>query len=82
MRKVGVGNHNNSLFDVVRFWVYAEAKPGSMNEWHKRVRVYAQTRNVDFRRPLPVRELDKLALSVSTWVWSGGGADASQDVDA
>ena len=29
--------------------------------------------NVEFRRPLPVDEVDKLALSVSTWVWSGGG---------
>ena len=71
--KVGVGNRNNSLFDMVRFWAYAEAKPGSMHDWHERVRVYAQTRNVDFRRPLPVGEVNKLALSISTWVWSGGG---------
>ena len=71
--KVGTGNRNNSLFDVVRFWAYAAGKPGSMHEWHERVRVYAQTRNVDFQRPLAVREVDKLALSVSTWVWSGGG---------
>ena len=70
---VRIGNRNNSLFDVARFWSYAEAKPVSMHEWHERVRVYAQTRNVDFRRPLPLREVDKLALSVSTWVWSGGG---------
>ena len=70
---VEAGNRNNSLFDVVRFWSYAEAKPGSMREWHERVRVYAQRRNVEFRRPLPVVEVDKLALSVSTWVWSGGG---------
>ena len=71
--KVGVGNRNNSLFDVVRFWSYAKAKPGDMHVWHEQVRVYAQTRNVEFQRPLPVREVDKLALSVSTWVWSGGG---------
>ena len=71
--KVGAGNRNNSLFDVARFWAYAAGKPGSMHEWHERVRVYAQTRNVDFQRPLAVREVDKLALSVSTWVWSGGG---------
>ena len=71
--KVRIGSRNNSLFDVVRFWAYAEAKPVSMHDWHERVRVYAQTRNVDFRRPLPLREVDKLALSVSTWVWSGGG---------
>ena len=69
----GSATATNSLFDVVRFWAYAEAKPESMHDWHERVRVYAQTRNVDFRRPLPVREVDKLALSVSTWVWSGGG---------
>ena len=71
--EVGPGNRNNSLFDVVRFWAYAEAKPQSMHAWHERVRAYAQTRNVEFRRPLPVEEVDKLALSVSTWVWSGGG---------
>lgn len=71
--EVRIGNRNNSLFDVVRFWAYAKAKPVSMHDWHERVRVYAQTRNVDFRQPLPVQEVDKLALSVSTWVWSGGG---------
>ena len=71
--EVEPGNRNNSLFDMVRFWSYAEAKPGSMHEWHERVRVYAQSRNVEFRRPLLVEEVDKLALSVSTWVWSGGG---------
>lgn len=70
---VGVGNRNNSLFDVVRFWSYAKAKPESMHVWHELVRVYAQRRNLEFRRPLPVQEVDKLALSVSTWVWSGGG---------
>ena len=73
LEKVGPGNRNNSLFDVVRFWAYAEVKPVSMHEWHEQVRVYAQARNVNFRRPLPVEEVDKLALSVSTWVWSGGG---------
>ena len=71
--QVEPGSRNNSLFDVVRFWSYAEAKPGSMHDWHDRVRVHAQGRNVEFRRPLPVGEVDKLALSVSTWVWSGGG---------
>ncbi len=71
--EVEPGNRNNSLFDVVRFWAYAAGKPGSMHDWHERVRVYAQSRNVEFRRPLPVDEVDKLALSVSTWVWSGGG---------
>lgn len=71
--EVDPGNRNNSLFDVVRFWSYAEVKPQSMHVWHERVRVYAQSRNVEFRRPLPVEEVDKLALSVSTWVWSGGG---------
>ena len=44
-----------------------------MHAWHERVRVYAQRRNLEFRRPLPVEEVDRLALSVSTWVWSGGG---------
>ena len=73
LSQVGTGNRNNSLFDVVRFWSYAEEKPPSMHDWHERVRVYAQTRNVEFRQPLPVDEVDKLALSVSTWVWSGGG---------
>ena len=57
--EVRIGNRNNSLFDVTRFWSYAEAKPVSMHEWHERVRVYAQTRNLDFRRPLPLREVDK-----------------------
>ena len=70
---VPVGNRNNSLFDVVRFWAYAAPKPGSVAEWHDQVRTYAQTRNGDFRQPLPVQEVTKLALSVSTWVWSGGG---------
>ena len=71
--QVEVGNRNNSLFDVVRFWSYAEAKPQNMHVWHEQVRVYAQSRNLEFRRPLPVDEVNKLALSVSTWVWSGGG---------
>ena len=71
--RVEAGNRNNSLFDVVRFRAYAEAKPASMHDWDEWVRVYAQTCNVEFRQPLPVGEVDKLALSVSTWVWSGGG---------
>ena len=71
--QVEVGNRNNSLFDVVRFRAYAADKPASMHDFHEQVRVYAQTRNLEFRRPLPVQEVDKLALSVSTWVWSGGG---------
>ena len=70
---VDVGNRNNSLFDVTRFWAYAKAKPESMHVWHGLVWEYAQARNVEFRRPLPVQEVDRLALSVSTWVWSGGG---------
>ena len=70
---VEAGNRNNSLFDVVRFRAYAADKPASMHDWHEWVRVYAQTRNVELRQPLPVEEVDKLALSVSTWVWSGGG---------
>ena len=71
--QVGIGNRNNSLFDVVRFRAYAADKPASMHDWNEEVRAYAQTRNVEFRRPLLVAEVDKLALSVSTWVWSGGG---------
>jgi len=71
--QVEPGNRNNSLFDVVRFRAYAANKPASMHDWHEWVRVYAQGRNVEFKRPLPVGEVDKLALSVSTWVWSGGG---------
>ena len=71
--KVEPGNRNNSLFDVVRFRAYAADKPASMYDWDEWVRVYAQGRNLEFRRPLPVSEVDKLALSVSTWVWSGGG---------
>ena len=70
---VPVGNRNNTLFDAVRFWAYAEMKPSSMSTWYDAVRIYAQSRNVDLRRPLPVREVDRLALSVSSWVWCGGG---------
>ena len=70
---VRVGNRNNTLFDVVRFWGYAKPKPATSVEWDAAVRLYAQTCNVDFQRPLPVREVDRLARSVSTWIWSGGG---------
>ena len=71
--EVEPGNRNNSLFDVVRFRAYAADKPAGMHDWHEWVRVYAQSRNVEFKWPLPVQEVDRLALSVSTWVWSGGG---------
>lgn len=73
-----VGNRNNTLFDAVRFWAYAEMKPSSMSTWYDAVRIYAQSRNVDLRRPLRVREVDRLALSVSSWVWCGGGPSGNR----
>ena len=75
---VTVGNRNNTLFDAVRFWAYAEMKPSSMSTWYDAVRIYAQSRNVDLRRPLRVREVDRLALSVSSWVWCGGGPSGNR----
>ena len=64
---------NTSLFDVVRYWAYAEGKPASMAAWDDAVRIYANTRNLEFPAPLKVPEVNKLALSVSSWVWNGDG---------
>ena len=67
------GFRNTALFDAVRYFSYSTEKPSSMHDWQEQVRIHANTRNIQFRQPLPVREVDRLALSISTWVWSGGG---------
>ena len=64
---------NTSLFNVVRCWAYREPKPATATAWDAAVRIYANTRNIEFPAPLKVHEVERLALSISSWVWSGGG---------
>lgn len=67
------GSRNNALFDHLRFWAYAQDKGRHPEAWHPRVRRIALQYNAAFPDPLPVREVEATAYSVSTWTSAGGG---------
>ena len=73
--QVQEGRRNVSLFDAVRFWVYAVPSRGTdLDGWNRRVLVQALELNRRFPDPLPVDEVRQTAYSISTWCWSGGGS--------
>ena len=68
------GARNLRLFDAIRFWCYSINKGLDVHSYLRRVRVHALECNRRLQEPLPAAEVVVLALSVSTWCWSGGGA--------
>ncbi len=64
---------NNALFDVVRWWTYAQDRGQSLQAWYERVTAYALHNNERFPVPLEQWEACKVAYNVATWTWSGGG---------
>ena len=68
------GARNSRLFDAVRFWAYSVNKGLDLHGYMRRVRVHAMACNRRLPEPLSADEVQGLALSVSTWCWSGGGA--------
>ena len=74
LERVQRGVRNLRLFDAVRFWCYSINKGLDVHAYLRRVRVHALECNRRLPEPLPAAEVVVLALSVSTWCWSGGGA--------
>ena len=74
LERVQRGARNLRLFDAVRFWCYSINKGLDVHAYLRRVRVHALECNRRLPVPLPAAEVVGMALSVSTWCWSGGGA--------
>lgn len=71
LEEVRPGGRNDSLFDAVRFWAYAQDMGRDLGGWKRRCRVRALEENERFPFPLPEREVCRtVALSVATWTWS------------
>ena len=73
LETVQPGGRNVALFDHVRFWAYAQDKGADLDSWSARVRRIALQCNARFPDPLPDDEVRRLAWSVASWTWSGGG---------
>ena len=74
LEKIQKGARHYALFDVVRFWAYAQDKGRSLESWIGRVNAFAQSQNARF--PVPQKEAEverKIAYSIGTWTWAGGG---------
>ena len=67
------GGRNNALFDHVRFWAYPQDKGTDLDSWSARVRRIAAQLNACIPEPLPDGETCKIAWSVASWTWAGGG---------
>ena len=74
LERVQRGQRNMRLFDAIRFWCYSINKGLDVHAYLRRVRVHALECNRRLPEPLPSAEVVTLALSISTWCWSGGGA--------
>ena len=74
LERVQRGARNLRLFDAIRFWCYGTNKGLDVHAYLRRVRVHALECNRRLPEPLPAAEVVAMALSVSTWCWSGGGA--------
>ena len=72
----GQGRHY-ALFDNVRFRAYGDIDGfrdrGSLDRWIAHVKRIAFEHNARFPEPKAHKDVVKLAYSVSTWVWDGGG---------
>ena len=67
------GGRNNALFDHLRFWAYAQDKGANLDSWSARVRRIAAQLNARIPTPLPDDEAHRVAWSVASWTWAGGG---------
>ena len=65
---------NSALFDVLRWWAYAQDRGADLDRWYETVTAYATTNNGRFPDPLEAPEVRKLAYNVGSWTWSGHGA--------
>ena len=74
LERVQRGARNLRLFDAIRFWTYSINKGLDVHDFMRRVRVRGLECNRRLPVPLPAHEVVVMALSVSTWCWSGGGA--------
>ena len=79
------GHRNAALFDVVRWWSYAQDRGTVLRDWRRIVLDYAMQRNQEFPLPLPTNpnakdgplpddEVAHLAHSISTRTWKATGA--------
>ena len=71
---VAEGARNASLFDVLRWWSYAQDRGAVLAHWYDQVRDHALQHNERFPAPLPAWEVRKVAYNVASWTWSGHGA--------
>jgi len=83
---VAIGDRNQAVFDVTRWWAYPQwcewvdsHALADVAGWHALVLERAQRFNQQLRVPIgkhpgdDPRELEKTAYSISTWIASGGG---------
>ena len=73
LETVREGGRNVALFDHVRFWAYVQDKGVNLDSWSARVRRIAAQCNARFPDPLPDDEVRRLAWSIASWTWAGGG---------
>ena len=71
---IAEGARNASLFDVLRWWSYAQDRGAVLAHWYDEVRDHALQHNERFPAPLPAWEVRKVAYNVASWTWSGHGA--------
>ena len=66
----GLGRNVN-LFDKTRQWAYKTVRTNDWNyiEWSEAVFNKADIYNSDFRKPLPLSEVNSTAKSISKWTW-------------
>ena len=69
LNKVWPSERNNALFDVVRFWAYAQSRGADIDQWYARVQAFALDANDAFPIPLSEDEVWTLSFSISTWTW-------------
>lgn len=68
------GGRNNAQFGHVRFWAYAQDKGADLDAWADQVSRIASQFNESFPIPLAAKEVSKIARSVASWNWAGGGS--------
>ena len=73
LTSVRPGGRNNALFEHVRYWAYPQDKGKNLDAWAERVERIASQFNELFPVSLAAGEVNKLAWSVASWTWSGGG---------
>ena len=74
LEAIAEGARNASLFDLVRWWSYAQDRGAVLAHWYDAVRDHALQHNERFPAPLEAPEVRKLAYNIASWTWSGHGA--------